>query len=89
VKDRPFKAMIPTLTKLIEKSASASSQRAAAELMAGILRGSKHWDIDQQKESLAIIQSLFRMAITQATSESLVYWTEAIKFIGVTVIYVD
>lgn len=87
VQDKPFKIIAPLLNKLVFKSDHNCSQRAAAELIAGILRGSKHWDPITKKDSLNTIYDLLKNAISKATSESLVYWAECIMFIGVTVLF--
>ncbi|KAI8915629.1 hypothetical protein EDD86DRAFT_186399 [Gorgonomyces haynaldii] len=73
---------IPTLKSQVSKIAENSSQRAAAELVGGILRGSKHWSLAQMERLWSVILNLIMSALQQATTQSFPYWIEAIKYGG-------
>ncbi|KAG6866832.1 hypothetical protein C0991_008768 [Blastosporella zonata] len=49
LEDEPFEALRPTLEKLIQNK-DQNKQRAAAEFVAGILGGSKHWATTKQEK---------------------------------------
>ena len=72
---------LPLIQQLSTKLDHASSQRAAAELMAGVIRGSKHWTDELKNNLWQKIIPLFSSVMNKSSSESLAYWVDAIKFI--------
>lgn len=57
------------LERLI-RSKSESSHRCAAEMLAGILRGAKHWNYEKTKNMYDLVVPLIRLALDNITSES-------------------
>ncbi|GAA5836406.1 hypothetical protein JCM11251_007072, partial [Rhodosporidiobolus azoricus] len=47
--DAPFEFVLPTLDSLIADKTDRHKQRAAGELVGGMVRGSKHWPLKKQK----------------------------------------
>jgi proteasome activator subunit 4 len=60
-----------------------SKQRASCELIAGIVRGSKHWDSASRAKMWSVVLPIFQQGVSGATSESVIYWGESIKYICV------
>ncbi|GAA5988215.1 hypothetical protein JCM11641_001615, partial [Rhodosporidiobolus odoratus] len=48
--DAPFEFVLPAAEALLEDSRDRHKQRAAGELIGGIVRGSKHWSLSKQKK---------------------------------------
>ncbi|KAI8894304.1 hypothetical protein BC833DRAFT_605412 [Globomyces pollinis-pini] len=76
----PIDIVIPLLKDLTAKTDDNFSQRAASELCAGIIRGSKHWGTAGQmtieKEVIPILFS----GIQAATTESIHYWLACLQY---------
>jgi hypothetical protein len=68
---------------LIDQTASISSQRAASEIVAGMMRASKNWNIVSKNDSLRKVDTLLKTALIKCNSESLGFWAETIRYIGV------
>lgn len=62
------------LKRLIDDKNSESSHRCAAELMAGIMRGMKHWTFDMTERAYAQLKPLIRLALNNITVETDVLW---------------
>ncbi|XP_055613465.1 proteasome activator complex subunit 4B-like isoform X2 [Uranotaenia lowii] len=65
---------VPHLHPLIEDKKSESSHRCAAEVMAGIMRGAKHWPYDKTNAMYEQIVPLIRLALNNVTVDTDVYW---------------
>lgn len=62
------------LKHLINDKNSESSHRCAAELMAGIMRGMKHWTFDMTTKAYDELKPLIRLALNNITTETDVFW---------------
>ncbi|KAG5672273.1 hypothetical protein PVAND_002412 [Polypedilum vanderplanki] len=60
--------------KPLIKTKNESSHRCAAEIIAGILRGAKHWNYEKTKKMYEKIMPLVRLALDNITSESDTIW---------------
>lgn len=56
-----------------------SKQRAAAEFLAGVIRGSKHWSIKSRDKMWVNIIPLIKMGIQLSTTDSARYWGEFVR----------
>ncbi|KAJ3272314.1 hypothetical protein HDV01_005748 [Terramyces sp. JEL0728] len=72
--------VLPILNDFIMKS-DKSSQRAAAELLGGIIRGSKHWNATQLSKLETLIYPLLLKGIQKSTTETIHNWGKALEFI--------
>lgn len=59
---------------LIENKTNESSHRCAAEIIAGILRGAKHWDYERTAKMYEKVVPLIRMALSNITNETDGFW---------------
>jgi proteasome activator subunit 4 len=71
------------LVAFVKEANDKSKQRASCELIAGIVRGSKHWDSSSKAKMWSIVLPIFQQGIAGATTESVMYWGESIKYICV------
>uniref|UniRef100_A0A1Q3F8W9 Proteasome activator complex subunit 4 n=1 Tax=Culex tarsalis TaxID=7177 RepID=A0A1Q3F8W9_CULTA len=62
------------LRPLIDDKTSESSHRCAAEVMAGIMRGAKHWPYDKTAKMYAELVPLIRLSLNNVTVDTDVYW---------------
>ncbi|KAK6098331.1 Proteasome activator BLM10 [Batrachochytrium dendrobatidis] len=76
-----LKHLSPIIESFVDKPENKSAQRAGAELLAGVLRGAKHWCTLKQNALWTWAIPLLSRAFTQATSESIQYWIECVKFV--------
>ncbi|KAK0456353.1 hypothetical protein EV421DRAFT_1699087 [Armillaria borealis] len=80
LEDAPFPALKPTLEALIGDR-EPDKQRAAAELIAGVLGGSKHWPLNKQKILWAWFKPLIKQIInTNLKSDTLLVWTSFLEY---------
>jgi proteasome activator subunit 4 len=56
-----------------------SKQRAAAEFLAGVIRGSKHWTVKSREKMWEIIIPVINMGIQSSTIDSARYWGEFVR----------
>jgi proteasome activator subunit 4 len=82
VQDGPISIILPKLHELIDDQKTSHSQRAAAELVAGMIRGSKHWNSLQLTRLERDIYPLFFKAYNNSSAETVHYWRRVISFIG-------
>uniref|UniRef100_A0A336KJE2 CSON009560 protein n=1 Tax=Culicoides sonorensis TaxID=179676 RepID=A0A336KJE2_CULSO len=70
--------LVPQLTlhleRLIDDKSNESNHRCAAEILAGLMRGAKHWPYDKTDALYKKIGPLIKMALNKITVESDVYW---------------
>lgn len=59
---------------LIENKTNESSHRCAAEIIAGILRGAKHWDYEKTSNMYEKVVPFIRMALSNITNETDGFW---------------
>ncbi|KAF8058272.1 hypothetical protein FPV67DRAFT_1786012 [Lyophyllum atratum] len=81
LEDEPFEALRPTMEKMI-KNKDQNKQRAAAELVAGVIGGSKHWPTSKQqnlwKWFTPFIKRIFGQNIK---TDTLRIWTSFFEYI--------
>ncbi|KAF9056646.1 hypothetical protein BJ165DRAFT_1522537 [Panaeolus papilionaceus] len=81
LEDEPFESFRPTVEELIVNK-DQNKQRAAAEFLAGIIGGSKHWPIDKQTVLWAwftpYIPTIFEQNIK---SDTLSIWVSFLEYI--------
>nr|XP_033324313.1 proteasome activator complex subunit 4A-like [Megalopta genalis] len=68
-----LKQFLPHLYKLVEDK-QKGSQRCASEIIAGIIRGSKHWPFHMVSEMWENLLPIIRHAISNVTVESQMDW---------------
>ncbi|XP_076235371.1 proteasome activator complex subunit 4A [Calliopsis andreniformis] len=68
-----LKHFLPHLHKLVTDK-QESSQRCAAEIIAGIIRGAKHWPFDMVCEMWDSLLPIIRLALVNLTVESAIDW---------------
>lgn len=62
------------LEPLISNKTHESSHRCAAEIIAGIMRGAKHWDYQRTVKLYEKLSPLIRMALNSITNETDGFW---------------
>lgn len=70
-------AFLPLFERvLMSKIASTqeSNQRCALELLAGLMRGSKHWGFDKMQELRAVVERVLRLGLGGIMPETLPDW---------------
>ncbi|RKP08827.1 hypothetical protein THASP1DRAFT_29379 [Thamnocephalis sphaerospora] len=73
-------AALPVVTKLCQTTDENRYQRAAAELVAGLIAGSKHWPSTSRARLWDALLPLLRQAIDNSTPETLPHWDKCIGF---------
>lgn len=68
-----LKHFLPHLCKLVTDK-QESSQRCATEIIAGIIRGSKHWPFNMVSEMWDSLLPVIRLALVNLTVESVIDW---------------
>lgn len=71
----------PALTKLAARVDDKNAQRAASELIGGLIRGSKHWKKGQLNGMWSWLTPLLKKTFQQCTPDSLVYWERFVKYV--------
>lgn len=72
--DTILKHFLPPLQGLIEAKTIEGNHRCAAQIMAGMMRGAKHWPYDKTARLYEQVVPLVRLALDNITVESDVYW---------------
>lgn len=72
--DKLLDEFLPHLQQLVADK-EEHSQRCAAELISGIIRGSKHWSFEQTSRLWEKLLPLFRTALNNMSDETLADWT--------------
>lgn len=62
------------LQRLIEDKSLESNHRCAAEIMAGIMRGMKHWTFDMTVDLYEKLKPMIRCALDNITVETDIFW---------------
>lgn len=79
MEEEPLEYLRPTLTKLLNDT-DHNKQRAAAEPIAGIIGGSKHWPADVQDRLWTWLRSLFdKMLGNSVKPDTLLIWTSFLE----------
>ncbi|KAJ3319363.1 hypothetical protein HDV06_006390 [Boothiomyces sp. JEL0866] len=80
VQSEGLELVLPILNEFVSKS-DKSSQRTAAELLAGIIRGSKHWNTDRKLKLETEIFPVLLKGIQKSTTETIHFWGRALEYI--------
>lgn len=78
--DEPLESVRPEIERLCSQPDQKNQQRAAAELIAGIIRGSKHWPQAKVDKLWTWLGPLLRKTFAAITPDSLTYWEGLVKF---------
>ena len=78
--DASLEFLYPKLQKLVEDVKENSSQRAASEIVAGILRGSKHWNLAKKAKWDSRISELLFDGINASTMETVRHWLACLRY---------
>ncbi|KAL7748215.1 Proteasome activator BLM10 [Sorochytrium milnesiophthora] len=79
----PARLWTPHIERLVQDSESLSSQRTAAEMMIGLLRGAKGWSAQDAQQLWMWAIAQFETAVSGITAETLSYWEEVVKSVCV------
>lgn len=71
--DVHLKHFLPHLEKLVADK-QESSQRCAAEIVAGLIRGAKHWPFSMTKSMWEVLLPIIRTALSNLTVETVGDW---------------
>ncbi|KAF8998336.1 hypothetical protein BDZ89DRAFT_1105652 [Hymenopellis radicata] len=80
LEDAPFAALKPILESLIVNK-EQDKQRAAAELLAGIIGGSKHWPLNKQKILWDWFKPFMKTIMANLKTDTLVTWTSFLEYV--------
>lgn len=78
--DAPLTSAKEHVEKLALASDQKNSQRAAAEILGGLIRGTKHWNLQKLENVWAWLTPLLRKAFNTITPDSLTYWESFTRF---------
>ncbi|CAO3568761.1 unnamed protein product [Mortierella alpina] len=78
--ERLLAVVEPVVTKLCSRVDDKNAQRTAAELIGGMIRGSKHWKKEGLDRMWAWLSPLLKKTFHQCTPDSLVYWERFVKY---------
>eukprot|EP00842_Homolaphlyctis_polyrhiza_P006684 jgi/Hompol1/7016/HPOL_005157-RA len=75
--------LISLISPLVARVDDKSAQRASAEILAGLVRGSKHWPVEHLDSLWHHVTPLFSQALDTATTETIGIWIDCVRFICV------
>ncbi|KAI8387347.1 hypothetical protein BD560DRAFT_321031 [Blakeslea trispora] len=78
--DAPLAAAKEHIEKLCEAADQKSAQRAAAEILGGLIRGTKHWSLHKLNSVWKWLTPLLAKTFSSITPDSLTYWESFIRF---------
>ncbi|RPD81724.1 hypothetical protein L226DRAFT_527984 [Lentinus tigrinus ALCF2SS1-7] len=78
--DEPWEALRPTLEDLLANK-DKNKQRAAAEFIAGVISGSKHWPTDAQKKFWGWFAPHIKAIFTQKGNDTLPVWASFLEHV--------
>ncbi|KAM0751556.1 hypothetical protein T439DRAFT_300497 [Meredithblackwellia eburnea MCA 4105] len=79
--DAPCEFVLPLVEELVADKADRHKQRAAGELIGGMIRGSKHWSRQQQKRVWDWLEPLLPSIFDGMTPETQVAWEMCAEYI--------
>ncbi|KAI9321667.1 hypothetical protein BX666DRAFT_1850314 [Dichotomocladium elegans] len=77
--DKPICALMDDLVRLCQATDQRSHQRAAAELIAGLIRGTINWPLNKTLKLWEWLSPLLQSTFSAITPDSLTYWEAAVK----------
>ncbi|CAL1696420.1 unnamed protein product [Somion occarium] len=78
--DEPFEALRPIITDLLKKN-DKNKQRGAAEFLAGVLGGSKHWPTNSQLKLWAWLRPYLKNILDQKNNDTVPIWGSFLEYI--------
>ncbi|RCH96123.1 hypothetical protein CU098_001947, partial [Rhizopus stolonifer] len=78
--DLPLEAAKPSIESLCEATDQKNSQRAASEILAGLIRGTKHWNMRKLESLWLWLGPILQKVFASITPDSLTYWESFVKF---------
>ncbi|KAG9300251.1 hypothetical protein G9A89_011324 [Geosiphon pyriformis] len=78
--DQFLEIVKPEVARLCEKPEEKHEQRAAAEILAGIVRGSKHWRQNTLRAMWEWLIPLLEKTFNAITPDSLTYWERFLSY---------
>ncbi|KAL4243081.1 BLM10 family protein [Abortiporus biennis] len=78
--DEPFEALRPTLEALLSKN-DKNKQRGAAEFVAGLISGSKHWPMDKQVKLWIWFQPYIKKIFEHVNNDMVTLWTSFFEYV--------
>ncbi|KAI8606761.1 hypothetical protein EDD21DRAFT_297702 [Dissophora ornata] len=78
--DKFLDVVEPVIVKLCSTVDDKNAQRTAAELVGGLIRGSKHWKKSALNRMWAWLTPELKKAFQLCTPDSLVYWERFVKY---------
>ncbi|KAI0724287.1 hypothetical protein C8T65DRAFT_714470 [Cerioporus squamosus] len=78
--DEPWEALRPTLEELLANK-DKNKQRAAAEFIAGVIAGSKHWPTDAQTKFWNWFAPHIKAIFTQKSNDTLPVWASFLEHV--------
>ncbi|RKP24139.1 hypothetical protein SYNPS1DRAFT_30091 [Syncephalis pseudoplumigaleata] len=76
-----LEAQLSALRSMIEAHSESHKQQAAAEMIGGIMRGSKHWPQADRDRMWQEILPLLQVALAHATPETLLHWQFCLYYV--------
>ncbi|KAI8975614.1 hypothetical protein BDF20DRAFT_879640 [Mycotypha africana] len=80
--DAPLTVAKGHIEKLCEDFDQKNSQRAASEILAGLIRGMKHWNLRKSELVWQWLVILIQKVFKSITPDSLVYWDSFVRFVS-------
>jgi proteasome activator subunit 4 len=78
--DEPLATAKEHIERLAYASDQKNHQRAAAEILGGLIRGTKHWPIAKAAATWDWLIPLLRKVFVSITPDSLTYWESFVRF---------
>ncbi|RCI01929.1 hypothetical protein CU098_000361, partial [Rhizopus stolonifer] len=78
--DAPLSAAKEHIQKLCDATDQKSAQRAAAEMLGGLIRGTKHWNLAKLASVWTWLIPLLTSVFSNITPDSLTYWESFVRF---------
>ncbi|KAF7723510.1 hypothetical protein EC973_001885 [Apophysomyces ossiformis] len=78
--DEAVPAVKGQIETFCESSDQKNRQRAAAELLGGLIRGTKHWNISKTDHLWNWLGPLLKKTFASITPDSLTYWKSFVRF---------
>ena len=88
LENQPLEALLPVLQPLLADS-DQNKQRAAAELLAGLLGGSKHWKIDAQNQLWDWLTPLLPRVYDHIRTNTLTTWTTFLEVLSSVILFLQ
>ncbi|KAI8644413.1 hypothetical protein BD408DRAFT_340596 [Parasitella parasitica] len=80
--DGPLSCAKEHIEKLCYAADQKSSQRAASEILAGLIRGTKHWSLGKLSSLWQWLTPLLGKVFNSITPDSLTYWESFIRYVA-------